>query len=313
MATGQPAPSRVNAPAKINLCLNITGRRADGYHLLDSVVVFAATGDFLDIRHSEEDCITLAGAFASQVYETQDRGPQAASDGGGNICAKTLSAWRAAGGAIGPLAIHIEKHIPVGAGLGGGSGDAAALLRWLQTHADRPIADDQLFDLALEIGADVPACLVGKPLRMRGIGDVIETLEPAPAGPVLLASPGVLLSTKRVFTALADKDAERDDTGRDDTGRDDNGPASWPLPAGPEGLTMAEIASRGNDLQAEAIAIAPEIGALLQLMAAQDGAVTAQMTGSGSACFALFETSALCDAAEAALKSRGLWAVSTSI
>ena len=143
---------------------------------------------------------------------------------------------------------------------------------------------------------------------MRGIGDVIETLEPAPAGPVLLASPGVLMSTKHVFTALADKDADRDDAGRDD-----NGPASWPLPVGPEGLTMAEIASLGNDLQEEAIAIAPEIGALLQLMAAQDGAVTAQMTGSGSACFALFETSALCDAAEAALKSRGLWAVSTSI
>ena len=100
---------------------------------------------------------------------------------------------------------------------------------------------------------------------------------------------------------------------RNDTARDDNGPASWPLPGGREGLTMAEIASRGNDLQAEAIAIAPEIGALLQLMAAQNGAVTAQMTGSGSACFALFETSALCDAAEKALKSRGLWAVSTSI
>ncbi len=308
MATGQPVPSRVNAPAKINLCLNITGRRADGYHLLDSVVVFAATGDFLEIRHAEEDCITLAGAFANQVYETQDRGPRAESDGGGNICAKTLSAWRAAGGTIGPLAIHIEKHIPVGAGLGGGSGDAAALLRWLQTHADRPIADHLLFDLALELGADVPACLVNKPLRMRGIGDVIDTLEPAPAGPVLLASPGVLLSTKRVFTALADKDADRGDMGRDDIGL-----ASWPLPAGPDGLTMAEIASRGNDLQAEAIAIAPEIGALLQLMAAQDGAVTAQMTGSGSACFALFETSALCDAAEVALKSRGLWAVSTSI
>ena len=308
MATGQPVPSRVNAPAKINLCLNITGRRADGYHLLDSVVVFAATGDFLEIRHAEEDCITLAGAFASQVYETQDRGPQAESDGGGNICAKTLSLWRAADGTIGPLAIHIEKHIPVGAGLGGGSGDAAALLRWLQKYADRPIADDQLFDLALEIGADVPACLVSKPLRMRGIGDVIETLEPAPAGPVLLASPGVLLSTKRVFTALADKDADRGDKGRDDIGL-----ASWPLPAGPDGLTMVEIASRGNDLQAEAIAIAPEIGALLQLMEAQDGAVIAQMTGSGSACFALFETSALCDAAEVALKSRGLWAVSTSI
>ena len=308
MATGQPVPSRVNAPAKINLCLNITGRRADGYHLLDSVVVFAATGDLLEIRHGEEDCITLGGEFASQVYETQDRGPQAESGGGSNICANTLSAWRAAGGTIGPLAIHIEKHIPVGAGFGGGSSDAAALLRWLQTHADRSIADDQLFDLALELGADVPACLVSKPLRMRGIGDVIETLKPAPAGPMLLASPGVLLSTKRVFTALADKDVDRGDTGRDDIG-----PASWPLPAGPDGLTMAEIANRGNDLQAEAVAIAPQIGALLQLMAAQDGAVTAQMTGSGSACFALFETSALCDAAEKALKSRGLWAVSTNI
>ena len=308
MATGQPVTSRVNAPAKINLYLNITGRRADGYHLLDSVVVFATTGDFLDIRHAEEDCITLGGAFASQVYETQDHGPSAEIDGDGNICAKTLSAWRAAGGTIGPLAIHIEKHIPVGAGLGGGSGDAAALLRWLQTNADRPIANHLLFDLALELGADVPACLVSKPLRIQGIGDVIETLEQAPTGPVLLASPGVLLSTKRVFTALADNDADRGGTGKDDIDT-----ASWPLSAGPDGLTMAEIASRGNDLQAEAIAIVPEIGTLLQMMAAQNGAVTSQMTGSGSACFALFETPALCNAAEAALKSRGLWAVSTTI
>jgi len=308
MATGLPAPSRVNAPAKINLCLNITGRRADGYHLLDSVVFFAAAGDILEIRPAAQDCITLGGAFANQLYETQDQEPPAASDGGGNICAKTLNAWRAAGGAIGPLAIHIEKHIPVGAGLGGGSGDAAALLRWLQTHADQPIADHLLFDLALELGADVPACLISKPLRMSGIGDVIEILEPAPAGPVLLASPGVLLSTKRVFTALAEKDADQEDAGGDDIG-----PASWPLPTGPNGLTMAEIASRGNDLQAAAIAIAPEIGTLLQLMAAQDGAVTAQMTGSGSACFALFENAAQCDTAAAALKSRGLWAVSTSI
>jgi len=298
----------MNAPAKINLCLNITGRRADGYHLLDSVVVFAAIGDLLEIRHAEEDRITLGGTFANQFYELQNHEPPAASDTGDNICAKTLGAWRAAGGAIGPLAIHIEKHIPVGAGLGGGSSDAAALLRWLQTNTDRPIPNHLLFDLATELGADVPACLVNKPLRMRGIGDVIDTLEPAPAGPVLLASPGVLLSTKRVFTALADKDADRGDMGRDDIGL-----VSWRMLADPSDMTMVEIASRGNDLQPEAVSIAPEIGKLLQLMAAQDGAVTAQMTGSGSACFALFETPALCDSAATALKSHGLWAVSTSI
>ena len=298
----------MNAPAKINLCLNITGRRADGYHLLDSVVVFPATGDLLEIQPAAEDRITVGGAFANQVYAPRDYKRQDASDGGGNICAKALIAWRAAGGAIGPLAIHIEKHIPVGAGLGGGSSDAAALLRWLQTHTDRPIADHLLFDLALELGADVPACLVSKPLRMRGIGGVIETFEPTPTGPVLLASPGVFLSTKRVFATLADIHAERGDIGRDDIG-----PASWPLPADTVGLTTAEIVSRGNDLQPAAIAIAPEIGELLQLMAAQDGAVTTQMTGSGSACFALFETSALCDAAATVLKSHGLWAVSTRI
>ena len=143
---------------------------------------------------------------------------------------------------------------------------------------------------------------------MRGIGGVIETFEPTPAGPVLLASPGVFLSTKRVFATLADIHAERGDIGRNDIGS-----ASWPLTAGTVGLTMAEIVSRGNDLQPAAIAIAPEIGELLQLMAAQDGAVTTQMTGSGSACFALFETSALCDAAATVLKSHGLWAVSTRI
>ena len=289
MPSDLPVISRITAPAKINLCLNVTGRRDDGYHLLDSIVVFAAIGDVLDIQPAAQDSITLAGPFAGQVGH-------AATD---NICARALCDYREAGGRIGPLAIHIEKHIPVGAGLGGGSADAAALLRWLQAQAKTPLAQQTLFDLACNLGADVPACLTGKALRMRGIGDRIEILEPAPTGPVLLASPGVFLSTAQMFRDLASSRSGKPPPA-----------VSQTIPAG---LSILDMTARGNDLQGVALSQAPAIGTLLDMMALQDGAIAAQMTGSGSACFAAFETAAQCDAAAARLAARGLWAVSTTV
>ena len=251
--------------------------------------MFAAIGDVLDIQPAAQDSITLAGPFAGQVSH-------AATD---NICARALCDYREAGGRIGPLAIHIEKHIPVGAGLGGGSADAAALLRWLQAQAKTPLAQQTLFDLACNLGADVPACLTGKALRMRGIGDRIEILEPAPTGPVLLASPGVFLSTARMFRALAKSRSGRPPPA-----------VSQTIPAG---LSILDMTARGNDLQGVALSQAPAIGTLLDMMALQDGAIAAQMTGSGSACFAAFETAAQCDAAAARLAAQGLWAVSTTV
>lgn len=289
MPSDLPVISRITAPAKINLCLNVTGRRDDGYHLLDSIVVFAAIGDVLDIQPAAQDSITLAGPFAGQVGH-------AATD---NICARALCDYREAGGRIGPLAIHIEKHIPVGAGLGGGSADAAALLRWLQAQAKTPLAQQTLFDLACNLGADVPACLTGKALRMRGIGDRIEILEPAPTGPVLLASPGVFLSTAQMFRDLASSRSGKPPPA-----------VSQTIPAG---LSILDMTARGNDLQGVALSQAPAIGTLLDMMALQDGAIAAQMTGSGSACFAAFETAAQCDAAAARLVAQGLWAVSTTV
>ena len=251
--------------------------------------MFAAIGDVLDIQPAAQDSITLAGPFAGQVGH-------AATD---NICARALRDYREAGGRIGPLAIHIEKHIPVGAGLGGGSADAAALLRWLQAQAKTPLAQQTLFDLACNLGADVPACLTGKALRMRGIGDRIEILEPAPTGPVLLASPGVFLSTAQIFRALASSRSGKPPPA-----------VSQTIPAG---LSMQDMTARGNDLQGVALSQAPAIGTLLDMMALQDGAKTAQMTGSGSACFAVFETAAQCDAAATRLVAQGLWAVSTTV
>ena len=289
MPSDLPVISQITAPAKINLCLNVTGRRDDGYHLLDSIIVFAAIGDVLDIQPAPEDSITLAGPFAGQV-------DHAATD---NICARALRDYREAGGRIGPLAVHIEKHIPVGAGLGGGSADAAALLRWLQAQAKTPLAQQTLFDVAGNLGADVPACLTGKALRMRGIGDRIEILEPAPTGPVLLASPGVFLSTAQIFRALASSRSGKPPPA-----------VSQTIPAG---LSMQDMTARGNDLQGVALSQAPAIGTLLDMMALQDGAKAAQMTGSGSACFAVFETAAQCDAAATRLVAQGLWAVSTTV
>ena len=251
--------------------------------------MFAAIGDVLDIQPAAQDSITLAGPFAGQVGH-------AATD---NICARALCDYREAGGRIGPLAIHIEKHIPVGAGLGGGSADAAALLRWLQAQAKTPLAQQTLFDLACNLGADVPACLTGKALRMRGIGDRIEILEPAPTGPVLLASPGVFLSTAQMFRDLASSRSGKPPPA-----------VSQTIPAG---LSILDMTARGNDLQGVALSQAPAIGTLLDMMALQDGAIAAQMTGSGSACFAAFETAAQCDAAAARLVAQGLWAVSTTV
>ena len=152
-----PEKLTIIAPAKVNLNLNITGKREDGYHLLDSIVVFTAFGDHLEVAPAEADIVTMGGRFANSL-----------SAAGDNICLHALSAYRAAGGAAGPLAIHIDKQIPVGAGLGGGSSDAAAILRHLNTMSGTPLSEDRLAAVALTIGADVPVCLAGTVQRMQG-------------------------------------------------------------------------------------------------------------------------------------------------
>ena len=183
-----------DAPAKVNLNLRITGRRDDGYHLLDSTVIFTEFGDRLTVRPAAgEDSVEVTGPFAPLLAGEPD-----------NICLRAIKGYRAIGGVIGPLAVTVEKNIPVGAGLGGGSSDAAAMLRYLDRRATHRIDPDALAALAADLGADVPVCLAGVASRMRGIGDILDLVDPAPNGHIVLARPDAMLATPVVFRAFAE-------------------------------------------------------------------------------------------------------------
>ena len=274
-----------DAPAKVNLNLKLTGRRADGYHILDSTVIFTAFGDRLTIRPAAgEDRIDVTGPFATLLEGERD-----------NICLRAINGYRAIGGAVGPLAVTVEKNIPVGAGLGGGSSDAAAMLRFLDRQATHRVDPDALAALAADLGADVPVCLAGVASRMRGIGDILDPVDPAPNGHIVLARPDAMLPTPAVFRAFAGSG---------------NGFAKNIV--APDGRTARQIVEDGNDLLATASGLCPEIGLLLEALRNCPGAEAAQMTGSGSACFALFADAPQAAAAAARMTAAGHWAVASS-
>ena len=280
---------RIAAPAKLNLCLRITGHRADGYHLLDSVVVFTAFGDSLVVRPSENagaaDSIDITGPFACAIAGEPE-----------NICLRAIRTYREAGGVIGPLSVRLEKQIPVGAGLAGGSSDAAAILRYLDQNATMRLAPDSLAALALDIGADVPVCLAGTAQHMTGIGEQLRPIDPAPRGHVVLACPDASLSTIAVFREFAGSQNDLD-------------PMPDPLPPSSD---PRRIVRCGNDLASAAERLCPKIKGVMGALARCDGVEAVQMSGSGSACFALFPDAALAGAGATRLTSQGQWAVATA-
>lgn len=271
---------RLTAPAKVNLSLNITGRRDDGYHLLDSIVVFTTFGDQIDLSPASGDSVRVSGPFAASLTAA-----------GNNICLRALSAFREAGGEAGPLAIHIDKQIPVGAGLGGGSSDAAAMLRHLNGASAHPLSEERLAAVALSLGADVPVCLAGTAQRMQGIGEILTPLEPPPRGHLVLARPDAMLATGEVFRRWQQA-----------------GPAGA---ASDTGSRPDRIIAAGNDLEAAATTLVPAIGTVLVSLRDCEGIIAAQMSGSGTACFGLFEDAGVAATAAQRLADSGLWAVAT--
>ena len=271
---------RLTAPAKVNLSLNITGRRDDGYHLLDSIVVFTTFGDQIDLSPDSGDSVRVSGPFAASLTAAGD-----------NICLRALSAFREAGGEAGPLAIHIDKQIPVGAGLGGGSSDAAAMLRHLNGASAHPLSEERLAAVALSLGADVPVCLAGTAQRMQGIGEILTPLEPPPRGHLVLARPDAMLATGEVFRRWQQA-----------------GPAGA---ASDTGSRPDRIIAAGNDLEAAATTLVPAIGTVLVSLRDCEGIIAAQMSGSGTACFGLFEDAGVAATAAQRLADSGLWAVAT--
>jgi 4-diphosphocytidyl-2-C-methyl-D-erythritol kinase len=266
------------APAKVNLFLHITGKRHDGYHLLDSLVVFPAIGDNVGFEASDELSLTLSGEFAASLGAGSD-----------NL---VLRAARLLGSKVGCPAtgrLNLEKHLPVASGIGGGSADAAATLRLLAMIWKY---EPPLHEVALALGADIPVCLASKPVRMGGVG---ETFSPAPRLPhfgILLVNPGVPVATAEVFHARQGSFSS---------------PANLP-DAWTDATAMAyHLAQLNNDLESAAISLAPSIGQVLAVLRAVPGVLLARMSGSGATCFAIFETPAAAAQAASCVNHPGWW------
>ena len=265
------------APAKINLFLRICGRTDDGYHLLDSAVVFTHFGDHLTIEPAHDDQLAIIGEFASGLANADD-----------NLVMTALNRFRAAGGVIGGLSITLEKNIPVGAGLGGGSADAAAFLRAVNALSSRPLGKNALYHLAASLGADVPVCLAGGCQRIAGIGETMTPIDLDFAGAILLVNPRIPLSTKEVFTRFT-------------------GPTSG-FAGSVSNLDAAGMVRLGNDLTATAVELAPAINSCLDRLARSKGAIATAMSGSGASCFALFDHIDNAEIAAIEFKNTGYWA-----
>ncbi|MDT8326352.1 MAG: 4-(cytidine 5'-diphospho)-2-C-methyl-D-erythritol kinase [Roseovarius sp.] len=267
------------APAKINLTLHVTGRRDDGYHLLDSLVVFADFGDRITVRPATTSRLTVTGPMAAGV-------PVDA----GNLVLKAAAL-------IGVTAdITLEKHLPAAAGIGGGSSDAATTLRALAEMAGVAVPRD-----VLSLGADVPVCLVDGAARMRGIGEDVTPLAGVPPLYAVLVNPGVPLATPAVFAGL----------------RTRNNPA-MPDPL-PNWSGCADfitwLAQQRNDLQAPAIAKEPVIAQVLATLLDTPGCQLARMSGSGATCFGLYDRAESASAAVGRLAQDcpGWWVVATRL
>ena len=249
----------VFAPAKVNLALHVTGRRADGYHLLDSLVVFAGVGDRLRATPAAHLALSVTGPEAAGLADGVTR-----TD---NLVLRAARLFDRPPG----LRLTLDKHLPVASGIGGGSADAAAALRLVaaMTGQAMPAAE-----AVLTLGADVPVCLAGRPARIGGIGERIEPCAALPKGAALvLVNPRIPLSTPSVFAALATRE-------------------NPPLPSLPTRFaTFAELsgwlAQGRNDLEAPARGLVPAIGGVLDSLGAA-GAPLARMSGSGATCFGLF-------------------------
>jgi 4-diphosphocytidyl-2-C-methyl-D-erythritol kinase len=260
-------PFDVLAPAKVNLFLNVTGRRADGYHLLESLFVFTGLADRIDGWSSELPHFHVSGEFAEAVSADQQ-----------NLVMKAVDLMRRESGVSKPLSLCLEKYIPVAAGLGGGSADAAAILTAINDYWGLNWPRERLRRLARGLGADVPACLGGSPVIARGIGDELSPAPVLPEFALVLANPRVETATPAVFRVFAGAN-----------------PVIAPraLPALPARWnSVADMAShlalRGNDLLAAAAVVTPEITAVLEVLQACTGSQHVGLSGSGATCFALF-------------------------
>lgn len=271
----------IDAPAKINLALHVTGQRADGYHLIESLVVFAELGDRVSVQLAERDAFVLDGPEAAALsLEAADS----------NLVVRARDALRDAarqtGSELPPVEIRLDKQLPVASGIGGGSADAAATLKALCAVWGYEPGSETLSRIALALGADVPMCLDGRPLVARGIGEILTPIDMDFELDLVIVNPRIGVSTPAVFRALESR-------------------SNPPLPA-PTSLSGADNFIRWlewtrNDLEPPALGLAPEIAECLAALR-MAGAGLSRMSGSGASCFGIFSTAQAAETAAATLR-----------
>ena len=279
----------LTARAKLNLYLHLLGRRSDGYHEVDSLIAFAAFGDRLSFAPGTDLTLELEGPFA-EALPTEEH----------NIVLRAAGLLQARYGITRGANIRLEKRIPVSAGLGGGSADAAAALKGLARLWELGTGDEELSAIGIELGADVPVCLGGHAAFVGGIGEKVEHLGSLPEVGVVLVNPRVPLSTKAVFMA---HEGHFSIQGR------------WTEPVKePEQLAIL-LASRRNDLTRPALVMAPVIGEILTALSAYPEVLLARMSGSGATCYGLTRTRGGAESAAEKLRAErpGWWVVASSL
>ncbi|HEX2581903.1 MAG TPA: 4-(cytidine 5'-diphospho)-2-C-methyl-D-erythritol kinase [Dongiaceae bacterium] len=253
---------REAAPAKINLYLHVTGRRPDGYHLLDSLLAFADIGDEIRVKPASNLSFAIDGPFA-----------EALSTGDENLVVRAARGVRALMETEAGAHITLTKNLPLASGIGGGSADAAAAIRALLRLWGHSTEPQRLHFLALSLGADVPVCLESRSAYFSGIGDIVDLAPPPPPLGLVLVNPLIATATPDVFKARS-------------------GDYSRPARLDPRisGVSdfIAALAQRRNDLEAAAMALVPEIGVVLARLDAEPGILLARMSGSGATCFGLY-------------------------
>ncbi len=284
---------REAAPAKINLFLHIVGRRPDGMHLIDSLVVFAELGDVVTVRPGTDISLTRSGSMAGDLPPIED-----------DLVFRAARLLAEMAQVSAGATINVEKNLPVASGLGGGSADAAATIRALVRMWRIDMPSDQMASLTQQLGADVAVCLESRPLRVGGIGEQVSppgTLAPLHA---VLVNPHVAVSTAEVFAAFADA------TQAPVSGPDGTEP--W---SGEPRRFVEQLAARHNDLTAAATTLCPAIGVVLARLGAQPECLLQRMCGSGATCFGLFAASSEAQAAAETMRRENpdWWVAATAL
>jgi 4-diphosphocytidyl-2-C-methyl-D-erythritol kinase len=287
-------PLTTRAPAKINLSLHILGRRADGYHDIESLVAFAGVGDTLTLSPSDHLSLTVEGPAASSTGPTDK-----------NLVLKAARNLFSGEEGLRAGAFRLVKRLPAAAGIGGGSSDAAAALRLLARVNDLPLDHPAVVDAARATGSDVPVCLAGCACLMRGVGDRLGPPLRLPRLFAVLVNPGVPLETASVFQTLGLEPGKRAD-GEDHPAIDSD------LTAGD---LLDRLARARNDLEPLALALAPAVGEALAMLGQAPGCRLARMSGSGATVFGLFDDCAGAAAAARLVRAArpGWWVKGTSL